>query len=66
MTFQKYTVYNNSTNKNFMQKNWDDGLDEFLYSQTLAGQEELADERYERRKKFEQEMDDADNAWSER
>ena len=49
-----------------MQKNWDDGLDEFLYSQTLAGQEELADERYERRKKFEQEMDDADNAWSER
>jgi len=31
-----------------MQKNWDDGLDEFLYSQTLAGKEELADERAER------------------
>lgn len=48
MTFQKHTVYNISTNKNFMQKNWDDGLDEFLYSQTLAGQEELADEKAER------------------
>ena len=48
MTFQKYIVYNDSTNKNFMQKNWDDGLDEFLYSQTLAGKEELADERAER------------------
>lgn len=48
MTFGKYTVYNNSTNKNFMQNNWDDGLDEFLYSQTLAGREELADERAER------------------
>jgi hypothetical protein len=48
LTFQKHTVYNISTNKNFMQNNWDDGLDEFLYSQTLAGQEELADERAER------------------
>ena len=48
MTFQKHTVYNISTNKNFMQKNWDDGLDEYIYSQTLAGQEELADERAER------------------
>ena len=48
LTFRKYTVYNISTNKNFMQNNWDDGLDEFLYSQTLYGQEELADERAER------------------
>ena len=48
MTFQKHIVYNISTNKNFMQNNWDDGLDEFLYSQTLAGQQELADERAER------------------
>jgi len=61
LTFQKYTVYNNSTNKNFMQN-----LDEHLYEQTKEGQEELAEERDERRKKFEQEMDDADNAWSER
>ena len=30
-----------------MQNNWDDGLDEFLYSQTLAGQEELAEEKEE-------------------
>ena len=48
MTFRKHTVYNIPTNKNFMQNNWDDGLDEFLYSQTLAGQEKLADERAER------------------
>jgi hypothetical protein len=61
LTFQKYTVYNISTNKNFMQN-----LDEYIYEQTKEGQEELAEEREERRKKFEQEMDDADNAWSER
>jgi len=61
LTFEKYTVYNISTNKNFMQN-----LDEYIYEQTKEGQEELAEEREERRKKFEQEMDDADNAWSER
>jgi hypothetical protein len=31
-----------------MQKNWDDGLDDFIYSQTLYGQQELADKRAER------------------
>jgi hypothetical protein len=41
-------------------------LNEYLYEQTKEGQEELDEEREERRKKFEQEMDDADNAWSER
>ncbi len=41
-------------------------LGEYLYEQTKEGQEELAEEREERRKKFEQEMDDADNTWSER
>ena len=48
MTFEKYTVYNISTNKNFMQNNNLEGLQEFLYSQTLYGREELADERAER------------------
>jgi len=66
LTFQKYTVYNISTNKNFMQNNWDDGLNEFLYSQTLAGQEELADERAEREAEYDRKMEEADNAWSER
>lgn len=41
-------------------------LDEYLYEQTIAGEEELAEWRDEKRKKREREMDDADNAWSER
>ena len=48
MTFEKQGIKNIKLIKNNMQKNWDDGLDEFLYSQTLAGREELADERAER------------------
>lgn len=37
-------------------------LDEYLYEQTNAGQEELAEWRDEKRKEREREMDDADNA----
>jgi hypothetical protein len=67
LTFGKYTVYNISTNKNFMQNNNLDGLDEFLcQNYTSAGQEELADERSEREKEYDRKMEEADNAWSER
>ena len=41
-------------------------LDEYLYEKTIAGQEELNEWRDEKRKERVREMDDADNAWSER
>lgn len=50
-----------------MQNNNLEGLDEFLYQNyTSAGQEELEDERSESKKEYDREMEEADNAWSER
>lgn len=50
-----------------MQNNNLEGLDEFLYQNyTSAGQEELEDERLARQSKWDREMEEADNAWSER
>jgi len=50
-----------------MQNNKLDGLDEFLYLHwTTSGQEEYEEELDERAKAREREMEEADNAWSER
>ena len=58
---QPLILYEKLIINNFMQN-----LDEYLYEQTNAGQEEVAEWREQVRKEREREMDDADRAWSER